>query len=165
MQSFLESITLKDLIYFLVSGITILSVIVEKSKNLPFHPWTHLFEWVGKCLTNDIKTRLSSIEEQQKISSKAIYDLDKKVELKFKEKQRIDDEKESKRLRANIMSFADSCRVGNKHTQAHFENVMRDYSDYMAYCNKHDFLNHFIDGEYEYISGIYQKCLRENNFL
>ena len=66
---------------------------------------------------------------------------------------------------ANIISFADSCRVGNHHTQSHFENIMRDYSDYEHYCKKHDIPNHFIDSEYKYIEKVYQECLEEDKFI
>ena len=83
----------------------------------------------------------------------------------FKEKQKDDDEKEAKRLRAKIIEFADSCRVGDHHTQNHFENVFRDYSDYMNYCDTHDIPNHFIDTEYAYIQEVYTECLKENKFL
>ena len=87
------------------------------------------------------------------------------MDKKFEEKQKDDDEKEAKRLRSSIIEFADSCRIGNHHTQNHFENVMRDYSEYADYCEKHDIPNHFIDSEYRYIEDIYQECLRENKFL
>lgn len=165
LSNLMENITLKDLVYFIVGVIGVISIIVEKSKSLPFHPWTHFIGWVGKCLTKDIVDRLEKVEEQQKANNEAIIELDKKVDKKFEEKQKDDDEKEAKRLRARIIEFADSCRVGNHHTQNHFENVFRDYSDYIDYCESHDIPNHFIDTEYEYIKEVYSECLRENKFL
>lgn len=165
MSNILDSITLKDISYFIVGFITVFSVIVEKVKSLPFKPWTRLFDWIGKNLNQSVTVRLEQIEEQQKANNDAIIELDKKVDRKFEEKQKDDDEKEAKRLRANIIQFADSCRVGDKHTQSHFENVMRDYSDYEDYCSKHDIPNHYIDSEYKYIEDIYQECLRENKFI
>ncbi len=164
-MEFLESITVKDLIYFIVGVITVLSIVVEKAKSLPFNPWTAIFEWIGSRITKGVNERLEKLEVQQKANINAINELDKKVEKKFEEKQRDDDEKEAKRLRASIIKFADACRVGTKHTQSHFENVIRDYSDYVSYCEKHNIPNHFIDNEYRYIEEIYQECLRENKFL
>lgn len=163
--AFLESITLKDTIYFIVGIITALSVVVEKAKKLPFKPWTHLLQWIGKCLTQNVDTRLTNIEQQQKANNKAIIELDKKVDKKFSEKQKDDDEKEAKRLRSRIIEFADSCRCEDHHTQNHFENIMRDYSDYVGYCELHDIPNHFIDSEFKYIEDVYQHCLHENKFL
>ena len=164
-MTLLEAITLKDIIYFIVGFITVISIVVEKAKKIPFHPWSHLFEWIGKSLTKSVSTKLEFIEQQQKANNEAIIELDKKVDRKFEEKQEDDDTKEAKRLRARIIEFADSCRIGNHHTQNHFENVFRDYSDYIDYCEKHNIPNHFIDSEYKYIEEIYQECLRENKFL
>lgn len=164
-DNLLGNLTLRDLFYFITAFVGALSVVVEKSKSLPFRPWTRIAEWLGSCLLKGVNERLDTIESQQRASNKAIEELDKKVDRKFEEKQKLDDEKEAKRLRADIIAFADSCRVGNHHTQKHFENVFRDYGDYMDYCQKHDIPNHFIDTEYEYIRSIYSECLRDNKFL
>ena len=94
-----------------------------------------------------------------------LENLDNKIDLKFEEKNKDDDEKEAKRLRASIIAFSDSCRVNTKHTKQHFENVFRDIDDYNLYCMKHNIPNHYIDGEVSYITSIYEKCLRENSFL
>lgn len=165
MNEWLESITLKDLCYSIVGVITVGSVVVEKMKSSPFKPWTHLFEWIGKCINKDTNERLDKIEQQQKANVEAIIELDKKVDRKFAEKQKDDDEKEAKRLRSDIIMFADSCRVGNHHTQNHFQNVFREYGDYIKYCDKHNIPNHFIDNEYAYIQNVYQECIRENKFV
>lgn len=162
---FLDTVTLKDVIYFLVAFVGIVSIVVEKAKKLPFHPWTHFFEWFGKCLNKSVLDRLEKVEQTTKANNEAITELDKKMEKKFEESQKEADEKEAKRLRASIISFADTCRVGQHHTQNHFENIFRDYSDYVAYCDKHDIPNHYIDEEFKYIQGIYQECLKENKFL
>ena len=116
-------------------------------------------------MTKDLAKDLQDLKKETKANNEAIIELDKKVDKKFKEKQKDDDEKEAKRLRAKIIEFADSCRVGDHHTQNHFENVFRDYGDYMNYCNTHDIPNHFIDTEYAYIQEVYTECLKENKFL
>ena len=161
----LDSVTLKDLIYFIVGTITVLSIVVERVEKFPIKPWSNFFRWIGNCLNRDMNEKLEAIEKQQMANNKAIIELDKKVERKFKEKQRDDDEKEAKRLRASIIEFSDSCRCGNKHTQNHYENVMRDYDDYMDYCKKHDLSNHYIENEYSYIQSLYQERLNKNDFL
>ena len=37
--------------------------------------------------------------------------------------------------------------------------------DYNEYCKKHNFPNHFIDGEVAYIKSVFQKCLAEDRFI
>lgn len=161
----MNTITLKDICYFVVGIITVISVVVERLKSLPFKPWTHLFKFIGNTINSGVNSRLDKIEEQQKANNEAIIELEKTMENKFEEKQKDDDTKEAKRLRANIIQFADSCRVGNHHTQNHFENVFRDYDDYEDYCEKHEIPNHYIDSEYAYIRGVYEDCLKENKFI
>lgn len=161
----LDTVTLKDLVYFIVGVIAVISIVVEKAKNIPFHPWTHLLEYLGGMLTKGIDSRLDQIDMQQRANNEAIKELDRKVEMRFNEQQREEDEKEAKRLRSHIIEFADSCRVHQKHTKTAFENITRDYDDYINYCEKHNIPNHFIDAEFEYIKGVYAECQEENKFL
>lgn len=165
MTEILNLIAVQDFGYYIVGIIALLSIIVENISKFPFKPWSQFFSWLGKCLTKNLSSKLEEIEQQQKANKEALIELDKKMERKFEEKQKDDDEKEAKRLRASIIQFADSCRVGNHHTQNHFMNIMRDYSDYINYCEKHDIPNHFIDSEYKYIEEIYHNRLKENDFL
>lgn len=165
MEKILETITLKDITYFVIGTITIFSILVEKIGSLPFNPWSSLFNWIGKKLNKDTSERLDLIEEQQRSNNNSLIELEKRVEQEFRERQKDADTKEAKRLRLNIIQFADSCRVGEKHTQNHFENVFRDYTDYVDLCDKNDIPNHFIDTEYAYIREIYSECLKENKFI
>ena len=71
LMALLETVTLKDIIYFIVGVIGVLSIVVEKAKKIPFHPWTHLFEWIGSSLTKSVDTKLEMIEQQQKEQKKA----------------------------------------------------------------------------------------------
>lgn len=165
MVEYLKNLTLGELFNYIVGAIAVISFLVEKSKKLPFKPWSALISWFGKCLMKDLAKDLQDLKKETKANNEAIIELDKKVDTKFKEKQKDDDEKEAKRLRAKIIEFADSCRVGDHHTQNHFENVFRDYSDYVEYCRIHRIPNHFIDTEYTYINEVYTECLKENKFL
>lgn len=168
-EDVLATISLGQLVRFIVGAIAVLSAIIEWNKKIPFHPLTSMFSWIGSALMKntieDFKSRLDTIEKQQKANNDAINELDRKVENKFREQQKEADEKEAKRLRDSIICFSDSCRVHTKHTKTHFENVMRDYDDYINYCQKHGLANHYIEGEYAYIESVYQECLRENKFL
>ena len=165
MVEYLKNLTLGELFNYIVGAIAVVSFLVEKSKKLPFKPWSALISWFGKCLTTNLAKDLQDLKKETKANNEAIIELSKKVDKKFNEQQRQADEKEAKRLRASIISFSDSCRIHDKHTKTHFENVMRDYDDYMAYCDKHNLENHFIEGEKQYIESVYQECLRENKFL
>lgn len=161
----LSTISLRQVVDIVLGIGAVVSVIVEWNKKIPFHPISYVLNGLGKMFNKDLYSKIEEIEEKQMANNKAIIELDKKVEKKFEEKIKDDDEKEAKRLRANIICFSDSCRIHDKHTKKHFENIFRDYDDYMAFCEKHNIPNHYIDEEYEYIKSIYQRCLVENSFL
>lgn len=161
----LKCLTVGELVSTIVAIIGVLSVIIEFSKKLPYRPLTAFLVWIGDRITSNLDAKLAELERQTKENNQAIINLDNKVERKFKEKQRDDDEKEAKRLRANIISFSDACRVKVHHTKTHFENVFRDIDDYNNYCETHDIPNHYIEAEIRYIEDTYKQCLRENKFL
>lgn len=146
-EELLKGLTISDMVAYIIVFLIAFCLIIEKIDKLPFKPLTHFFKWVGSLTTKEIADRLDKLEKD------------------FEQKNRDDDEKEAKRLRARIIAFADSCRVGHHHTQAHFENIMRDYSDYEHYCTKRGFPNHYIDSEFKYIEKIYQERLEKDDFL
>ena len=139
LKEFLQNITM----WQVVVTFGVISALVEKSKKLPFNPWSNLFNWVNK----PVLQRLDSMEKQ------------------LKEFHADSDEKEAKKLRSNIMCFSDSCRVHEKHTKRHFENIFRDYDDYMELCRLRNLENHFLDEDMKYIQEVYQECQKENKFL
>lgn len=144
--------------------VTVLSVFVEISP-VKINPLTMLFSWIGKIMLKDLEGMVLENSDAISKNSEAITNLEKTTNERFDAHIKSEDEKEAKRLRANIIAFADSCRVGNKHTENHFENVFREISEYYNYCVKHDIKNHFIDEEHVYIREVFRKCKQDNNFL
>lgn len=165
LDTFLANVTLKQVFDFIVGGIAVLSVMVEFSKKIPFHPWSFLLSQLGKALNSDLRTKLDELERRQDTINTAVNELKQDMEKRFNESATEADTKEAKRLRSRIIEFADSCRVHQKHTKTAFENITRDYDDYVAYCKKRNIPNHFIDAEFEYIKEVYAECQEENKFI
>ena len=172
----LSGISLYEAINHIILIVGIISAIVEKSNKLPFNPWSKLFEWFGSKINRHLYDKIELLEKEHKDTKDLIVEMRKEYkesseEIKKDYNNRVDklerdiDNKEAKRLRSNIICFSDSCRVNNKHTKNHFENIFRDYDDYIHYCTIHNFENHYIEGEMKYIEGIYYECLKENKFL
>lgn len=164
-MEFLEAVTLKQVFDFIVGGIAILSVVVEFSKKIPFHPWSFLLSHFGKALNRDLRDKIDELEHKQDANNEAINELKNDVDRRFNEVAKDADTKEAKRLRSRIIEFADSCRVHQKHTKTAFENITRDYDDYTEYCERHEIPNHFIDAEFEFIKSVYAECQEENKFI
>ena len=164
-KGLMNSISLGDFASYCVVIVGIISLIIEKSRKLPFNPWSSLFKWIGSKINESLYDEISELKEQQESTKEYITSLKEDYNKRMDALERHSDEKEAKRLRSNIICFSDSCRIGTHHTKNHFENIFRDYDDYKDYCKVHKFENHFIDGEMSYIESIYDKCLRENKFL
>jgi len=146
-----------------LGALALLSVFVEITP-IKWNPLTSLFSWIGCRFTASLNSKLDALEKQQKENSDSIEKLRVDVEERFVKAGHDADEKEARRLRAAMLSFSDSCRSGARHTKAQFENVARDYDDYLSICSKRNLQNHFIDSEMEYVKEVYNKCLHENSF-
>ena len=157
---FLQQMTLYDLCKWIFCVATLVSFIIEKSKKLPFNPWTSLLSSIGNKLNKVILDDLEELKNQTEENKRAIEALNLKVD-----EQGIEaDTKEAKRLRADIISYADSCMMGQRHTQSQFEEFFRKVGDYNSYCKKRNIPNHFIDSEVEYVRGVFDECAREHKF-
>lgn len=164
-MEFLENLTIREVINYIVGIMVVFSVIVEFNKRLPWKPITHIIEWFGGALTKNLNTKMEELSKQTKANNEAIIELDKKVEERFAENQKEADEKEAKRLRASIISFSDACRADAHHSKNHFENIFRGIDDYNTYCERHHIPNHFINSEVAYITEVYNHVLKENKFI
>lgn len=164
-ETVLADVTLKQVFDFIVGIIAVFSVFVEFSKKIPFHPWSFLLSQLGKAINRDMRDKLDELERQQNTLKEAVNELKSDMEKRFNESATEADTKEAKRLRSRIIEFADSCRVHQKHTKTAFENITRDYDDYVEYCRKRNIPNHFIDAEFAYIKDVYAECQEENKFI
>lgn len=164
-ETVLANVTLRQVFDFIVGIITVISVFVEFSKKIPFHPWSFLLSRLGKAINRDLREKLDELERQQNTLKEAVNTLGADMERRFNESDIAADTKEAKLLRSRIIEFADSCRVHQKHTKTAFENITRDYDDYVEYCKKRNIPNHFIDAEFEYIKDVYAECQEENKFI
>lgn len=165
METVISNITLKQVFDFIVGVIAVLSVIVEFSRKISFRPWSFILSYLGKAINSDLKEKLDEVERQQNTLKEAVNALGEDMEKRFNESATAADKKEAKLLRSRIIEFADNCRIHQKHTKTAFENITRDYDDYMEYCRKRNIPNHFIDAEFAYIREVYAQCQEENKFI
>ena len=143
--------------------IGIVSLIQYFGKN--WKPITKFMRWIGNLMNADIAGKVDDLALAIDKQAEDIVELNKKMENKFIEQERIGGEKEKNRLRSRIIAFADSCRLEVKHSRSQFDNILRDITDYYDYCNKYHFENHQIEEDVEYIKDIYRRCMERNNFI
>ena len=95
LDTFLANITLKQVFDFIVGGIAVLSVVVEFSKKIPFHPWSFLLSQLGKALNSDLRTKLDELERRQDTINTAVNELKQDMEQRFHESATEADTKEN----------------------------------------------------------------------
>lgn len=140
-------------IAWIVSAVGILSVFVEVSK-IKFNPWGKLFEFMGRALNRDVKKELDNIQKMLNAHSNCLKEIEMTVDMN-----------EIKRIRAEIFAFADSCKMGEKHTEDAFLHIIDIHDDYEKLLAKYDMTNGRISMDYDYIMTIYQECVKKRNLL
>ena len=65
-----------------------------------------------------------------------------------------------------VLRFGDELLHDVRHTKEHFDDVLRDITEYEKYCLEHpEFENDQMHITAEHIKETYHKCLREHSFL
>lgn len=140
------------------SGIATIVVVlvlslVEVSK-IKINPWSKLFSWLGTAINKDVLNRLQKNEEELTSIKKSITDVENRL-----------DEDKIDCIRAEILSFATSCKRGEKHTVKQFMRIFNLHKIYDELIEEKGLENGVMEIEYAYIVRVYNKCLDNQSFL
>lgn len=92
---------------------------------------------------------------------KAIQELKEKIE-KVSHKM---DQRSAIGCRIRILKFMDEIIEGWEHSKDSYNQIMRDITDYLQYCDDHpQFLNHQTDATIEHLKKDYEQRLATNDF-
>lgn len=132
---------------YIISILAAIGIVVDITPIVKINPIKNLLHWVGTYINKDIKNEINILKS------------------KVDTLEATTDEKEVRRLRTSIFDFANSCRNNRRHTKDEFENIIRDYEDYMKLIDKRGLTNGFLEKEYDYILEIFHECQIKNSFL
>lgn len=134
---------MESFIQFVIAHLTeivvVLGVFVEITP-IKINPISAFLRFVGKTINADLK------EDVDRLSLKV-------------------DENEIDRIRWEILDFANSCRLGKKHTYDEFTHIIEVNTKYHKIIEARDMTNGQLDLEYAYIEEIFKQCQLENKFL
>lgn len=136
-----------------ISVIGIASIFIEVSK-IKLNPWKSILSFIGNSLNSDVKKELGNIQGLLKAHGDCLRDIEMLVDMN-----------EIKRIRAEILAFADSCKMRKEHTEDAFLHIIDIHDDYEELLGKYDMSNGRISMEYEYIMEIYRECVKKGNLL
>lgn len=126
--------------------IAFLGVFVEITP-IKINPISSLLKYCGSKLNEDLRKDIKEMKSD-------IEKLDNKV-----------DANEIDRIRWEILDFSNSCRNKRKHTRDEFLHIIELNQKYHKIIKEKGIENGQIDLEYDFIEGIYKKCLENNTFL
>lgn len=131
-------------IALIVAGI---STVVEKTSKT-VKPLTKLARAIGRAINGDLIEKVDNLEQK-------IEKMDQEEHL-----QRAKD------ARTRVLRFGDELIHDVRHTKEHFDDVLRDITEYEKYCDEHPkFENDQMHITAEHIKETYHKCLKEHSFL
>lgn len=133
---------------------------------IKINPWS----WLGKTIRKGLNILARNIGRA--INGEVINELGNiKTRLDDIETRNLNNdakmaEDKAKDARRRILRFADEVRSGVRHSEEHFDNVFEDVKYYTTYCKQHEeFENDKVRISIKILNEVYEKCVKENDFL
>jgi hypothetical protein len=118
-------------------------------------PWTALFRAIGKAMNKDIADKL----DQQAKDVESLHTQTQNITARLEQKDAED-------ARNHILRFGDEIKNKVRHSEEYFNQILDDITKYEQYCETHkDFKNARTVATVQIINEVYQKCLKEKDFL
>lgn len=170
--------------------IFVFSLFFEFSK-IKLSPITSFLNWIGTRLTGGIKDYIvktqadmnTKIEELRKDTNQKFEDLDNRTfsaleklrnshiqnsnetQRKLIEIELNQDTLAAARIKAHVLNFSRSLRIGEKHTEEDFKNLIKENELYEELVKKHGWKNDVYKADYDFLYSEYQRCQHDNGFL
>lgn len=130
-------------VFALFSGMTLLQIAPIK-----INPWNWLARKIGRAINGEV---LDKVDQLEKRIDGLKDDMDKRA---------------AKDARTRILRFGDECLHGNLHSKEHYDQILRDITEYETYCDEHpNFANNMAVLTIGSIKSNYQRRLSDHDFL
>ena len=114
---------------------------------------------------NKNKEIIDKIEDVKTSLTNRVNTIENTLSNKIQEVSNSNDKNEIKRLRWEILDFANSCKNGRRHTQDEYKHIIEAHDDYESLLEKTGDKNGFLDAEFDYIMRLYADRQEKNDFL
>jgi len=133
-----------------------------------FKPIRNSVVWIYKKINGNrdkSAEMIKKIDEVKTCLSKEVEDVKVELTRKIQEVSDSNDNNEMKRIRWEILDFANSCKNKRKHTQDEYRHIIEIHDDYEKLLKNTGAENGFLDAEYDYILKLYADRQEQNDFL
>lgn len=161
MKALIESIsklTVGEIVSYITLCVVGISAVVEKTSKT-IKPLTKLAKAIGRAINGELMEKVDSMEKtfDSKVDS---------LEQKIEKMDQNDKLQRAKDARTRVLRFGDELIHDVRHTKEHFDDVLRDITEYEKYCDEHPkFENDQMHITAEHIKETYHRCLKEHSFL
>ena len=132
---------------------------------IKLNPWTKLFKWIGKLITEDSDKNIKQLILKTAELESTIASVQNDFKIETTAIRRGIDENEKDRIRWEVLDFANSCRNGRRHTKDEFQHIIALNDKYKTLLEKTNDKNGVFEVEYQYILNLYNRQLKEDDFL
>ena len=135
-------------------ALAVLATVVEVTP-IKINPWSLLFSAIGKAINKDSAEKLDKLGKD----IETLHNQNKNITETLERKDAED-------ARNHILRFGDEIKNKVRHSEEYFNQILDDITKYEQYCESHkDFKNARTVATVQIINEVYQKCLKEKDFL
>lgn len=143
----ISKLSVGEIVTYIALFLAGVATVVEKTSKT-VKPLTKLARAIGRAINSELIEKVENLEQ--------------KIEMMDQEEQL----QRAKAARTRVLRFGDELIHNVHHTKEHFDDVLRDISDYEKYCDDHPkFENDQMHITADYIKSTYRKCLETHSFL
>ena len=154
----ITNMTVGEFVCYIALFITGVSAAVEKLSKTK-KPLTKIARAIGRAINGDL---IEKVDKLEKNFNDKVNSLDQKIE----KMDRDDQLQRAKDARTRVLRFGDELIHDVPHTKEHFDDVLRDITEYEKYCDEHPkFENDQMHITAEHIKETYHKCLKDHSFM
>lgn len=129
-------------------GALIVAMTLVQVAPIKFNPWSAIAKAIGKAINKELIEKVEHIERELDAMKEA------------------EEERDAISCRARILHFGDETLHGVRHTKEHFDQILRDITNYERYCDDHpNFENNTTVLTSRRIKEIYEDCMKTADFL
>lgn len=152
-------------ILLIVILVIVVMTLLQRSK-LPFHPWTLIARSLGRAINYEVIKQQEEIRVDLDTVRKDINKKDAAIHQELKSLTENCSADKAERWRWQIVKFADEVRIGARHSEEGYNEILTSITKYKQYCEEHPkFPNSKATASIKLIEEIYNKCLQENDFI
>ena len=133
--------------------VVVLLCLVEVTP-IKINPLSWVFRWIGTKANGELKGEIDKLRVGLLEARGDLNELKQDVE-----QMKVD------AMRWDILTFANNCHSGKRHTKEEWNHVIAQCQEYEDYIERKEISNGVIVEETKYLRELYQGIIRDNDFL